>query len=62
VEPELVPGMVVMSEDQSDDRQWHYLPEYEEDRVPFATPGHWFSRDELPEHIRPVFGPREATS
>lgn len=70
VDPELVPDMVVMSKDKSDDRMWHYLPADpggpggpggREVGVPFCTGGRWFSRGQLPERIRPVFDPREVT-
>jgi hypothetical protein len=67
VDPELVPGMVVMSEDRSDDRHWHYLPEDEADTRSFYGRDEdgdyvWYIRDALPDEIRPVFDPREVTT
>jgi hypothetical protein len=67
-DPELVAGMVVVSVDPADDRRWGYFPADADDRAPFVGqcgdgPGRWwFSRDDLPSHIRPVFDPREASS
>lgn len=62
-DPELVPDMVIMSEDESDGRMWHYLPDGAEDSIPFRTSHNkWHSRDELPERIRPVFDPRAVPS
>jgi hypothetical protein len=67
VDPELVPGMVV--EDWSgehDDQWWTERNEGDDgigDGVRFrSSDGLVFYRDHLPERIRPVFDPREATT
>lgn len=57
-DPELVPGMAVMSTDRSDKRMWHYFPDELDDDIPFYTnEGQWYSRSSLPE-FRVVFDPR----
>jgi hypothetical protein len=61
-DPELAPDMVVMSEDESDRRVWHHLPDDAADTMPFRAERAWFTRDELPDRIRVVFDPREVTT
>ena len=58
VDPELVPGMVVGAEDESDDRTW-WVAEDPYGHAGFRAPDDiWFSREQLPAEIRPVFDPR----
>lgn len=69
VDPELVPGMVVMPLDERDRRLWFVEDETADCKTPppyligFRDVfGEWFSRPELPDEIRPVFDPREVTT
>lgn len=65
VEPEVVPGMVVMSKDRSDDRVWFVIEGKASGGPFFMPPAHGMIngcyRHGLPEKIRPVFDPRKET-
>jgi hypothetical protein len=61
-DPELVPGMVVMSEDRSDDREW-FVIDIGEGAVGFRNFADVrFRRALLPDEIRVVHDPRQVTS
>jgi hypothetical protein len=61
VDPELVPGMVVMPLDESDTRRWFVIDSMFASK--FVHPsGVIYTRQVLPERIRPVFDPREVTT